>query len=94
MKRIKKKPVVYGIILVAIFLITILISHITGVDAGNTWLGMLFANLLKVEARAGIEPAHKGFADLSLTTWVPRLAAHTARFRCRTHKIDLWSVPQ
>ncbi len=25
-----------------------------------------------VEARAGIEPAHKGFADLSLTTWVPR----------------------
>ena len=27
-----------------------------------------------LEARAGIEPAHKGFADLSLTTWVPRLA--------------------
>ena len=27
----------------------------------------------KLEARAGIEPAHKGFADLSLTTWVPRL---------------------
>ena len=26
-----------------------------------------------LEARAGIEPAHKGFADLSLTTWVPRL---------------------
>ena len=26
-----------------------------------------------MEARAGIEPAHKGFADLSLTTWVPRL---------------------
>ena len=26
----------------------------------------------KLEARAGIEPAHKGFADLSLTTWVPR----------------------
>ncbi len=25
-----------------------------------------------LEARAGIEPAHKGFADLSLTTWVPR----------------------
>ena len=21
----------------------------------------------------GIEPTHKGFADLSLTTWVPRL---------------------
>jgi hypothetical protein len=27
------------------------------------------------EARAGFEPAHKGFADLSLTTWVPRLGA-------------------
>jgi hypothetical protein len=25
-----------------------------------------------LEARAGIEPAHKGFADLSLTAWVPR----------------------
>ena len=32
------------------------------------------SKLLKIlEARAGIEPAHKGFADLSLTTWVPRL---------------------
>jgi hypothetical protein len=31
--------------------------------------------ILKVflEARVGIEPTHKGFADLSLTTWVPRL---------------------
>ena len=35
--------------------------------------------LLKgLEARAGIEPAHKGFADLSLTTWVPRLIVHPA----------------
>ena len=25
-----------------------------------------------LEARVGFEPTHKGFADLSLTTWVPR----------------------
>jgi hypothetical protein len=29
--------------------------------------------LKRLEARVGIEPTHKGFADLSLTTWVPRL---------------------
>jgi hypothetical protein len=35
--------------------------------------------LLKIlEARVGIEPTHKGFADLSLTTWVPRLAVGAA----------------
>jgi hypothetical protein len=28
---------------------------------------------IELEARVGIEPTHKGFADLSLTTWVPRL---------------------
>ncbi len=27
----------------------------------------------ELEARVGIEPTHKGFADLSLTAWVPRL---------------------
>ena len=32
-----------------------------------------------LEARAGIEPAHKGFADLSLTTWVPRPEPSDAR---------------
>ena len=31
-----------------------------------------------MEARVGIEPTHKGFADLSLTTWVPR----RYHFRC------------
>ena len=25
-----------------------------------------------LEARVGIEPTYKGFADLSLTSWVPR----------------------
>jgi hypothetical protein len=30
----------------------------------------------KVEARVGIEPTHKGFADPSLTAWVPRHLEH------------------
>src|ERR1035441_7160292 len=30
-----------------------------------------------MEGRVGIEPTHKGFADLSLTTWVPRLVSST-----------------
>ena len=34
--------------------------------------------LRKLEARVGIEPTHKGFADLSLTTWVPRLGLGSA----------------
>jgi hypothetical protein len=32
-----------------------------------------YKSLRKLEARVGIEPTHKGFADLSLTAWVPRL---------------------
>ena len=34
-----------------------------------------------MEARVGIEPTHKGFADLSLTTWVPRLEVCQVRRR-------------
>ena len=52
----------------------------------------MLAKLLKIlEARVGIEPTHKGFADLSLTTWVPRLGLGlpaSALLDCRR------SVPQ
>ncbi len=44
-------------------------SELKIVDTGN------YKKLL--EARVGIEPTHKGFADLSLTTWVPRLSMST-----------------
>ena len=32
---------------------------------------------LELEARAGIEPAHRAFAELGLTTWLPRLTEET-----------------
>ena len=37
---------------------------------GNTQVSETKAKLL--EARGGIEPPSKGFADLCLTTWLPR----------------------
>src|SRR3954468_23657599 len=40
----------------------------------------------RLEARVGIEPTHKGFADLSLTTWVPRLKNHEPRRPRRSTK--------
>jgi hypothetical protein len=47
----------------------------TRYDWSLQW-GLVFSEMLDVaqrlEARVGIEPTHKGFADLSLTAWVPR----------------------
>ncbi len=42
-----------------------------GVTHSTDWKDLWVSIIL--EARVGIEPTHKGFADLSLTTWVPRL---------------------
>jgi hypothetical protein len=43
-----------------------------------------------LEARVGIEPTHKGFADLSLTTWVPRLVSTVS---CSEAKIQSRTGP-
>ncbi len=48
-----------------------------------------------VEARVGIEPTNKGFADLCLTTWLPRralLPKSGAGDGTRTRDIDLGKV--
>jgi hypothetical protein len=42
--------------------------------------------LRKLEARVGIEPTHKGFADLSLTTWVPRLETYILLIRAQKQR--------
>jgi hypothetical protein len=44
-----------------------------GVLAGDHFAIYSIFSRLYLEARVGIEPTHKGFADLSLTTWVPLL---------------------
>jgi len=41
--------------------------------AASTYLsGLLLCSECTVEAAVGFEPTHRGFADLSLTTWVRR----------------------
>ncbi len=64
-------------------------------------LNSISSMLLKgLEARVGIEPTHKGFADLSLTTWVPRpgeacfegiVAVHSCRSLTGWHRRAEWS---
>ncbi len=45
----------------------------------STWISGNCKEML--EARVGIEPTDKGFADLSLTTWVPRPVTFTVDSR-------------
>jgi hypothetical protein len=45
----------------------------TEIHQAHWELASILNSLRNLEARVGIEPTHKGFADLSLTTWVPRL---------------------
>ena len=45
-----------------------------------------------MEARVGIEPTHKGFADLSLTTWVPRPDSKVAGPNEKVHDVRVAAV--
>ena len=42
-------------------------------------ISMEIGGFWSLEARAGIEPAHRGFADLDLTTWLPRRLSSRAQ---------------
>jgi hypothetical protein len=41
-----------------------------------------------MEARVGIEPTDEGFADLSLTTWVPRQTHSISKLYWRHRRIE------
>ena len=50
-----------------------------------------------MEAGAGIEPANRGFADLGLTTWLPRLGfedAQAAEVRKKMQRISSWFLSE
>ena len=48
------------------------------IPATQFFPGTLFFPLGDLEARAGIEPAHRAFAELGLTTWLPRQTSRGA----------------
>ena len=64
-------------------------------ESASVTLGVLLVaewsvSRTEMEARVGIEPTHKGFADLSLTTWVPRLEVCQVRpERAAARKVGL-----
>ena len=56
---------------------SILVSFLVSVSDATTPIPVLHMQL-ELEARVGIEPTHRGFADLGLTTWLPRLTPRTS----------------
>ena len=57
-------------------------------EGHKTLIGLWKIRRGGLEARVGIEPTHKGFADLSLTTWVPRPTNNLASFAAKVYSSD------